>query len=374
MRIEVAVGRRRTWYGQRMPGQARARPARRARTVRPRRRRQSRSWPTRCASFTARALEATRAGDHPPDERARPLGRRLSVATMARGETIAQAALRLAEQASDRLLERAVRRIRDARRRAPRVDHRRATPSAIASLPLISVSGTNGKSTTTRMITHIAATGGRHVGTTTTDGVLIDEQMVEPGDFTRAAGGASRLRPARRRRWRARNGARRHPAARPGLRVERRQRADQRQRRSPRPPGAAHAARAGRGQVGHLPRHATGRHGRAQRRRSAARADRAARVARRCRSSASTPRSSRMRAHVARGGRAFVLDDGWLVELRRAEAAADRRRGRAAGHARRPGAPQRRQRARRRRRRAGTRHVLPRRSQTGCATSATRPT
>jgi cyanophycin synthetase len=49
---------------------------------------------------------------------------------------------------------------------------------------LISISGTNGKSTTTRMITHIARLAGRHVGTTTTDGVLIDERVVEPGDFT----------------------------------------------------------------------------------------------------------------------------------------------------------------------------------------------
>ncbi len=52
------------------------------------------------------------------------------------------------------------------------------------SARIVSISGTNGKSTTTRMLTHIARLAGHRVGTTTTDGVLIDEQMIEAGDFT----------------------------------------------------------------------------------------------------------------------------------------------------------------------------------------------
>ena len=51
--------------------------------------------------------------------------------------------------------------------------------------------GTNGKSTVTRLITHILLRAGQHVGTTTSDGILVDERMVEPGDWT-GPGGAPR--------------------------------------------------------------------------------------------------------------------------------------------------------------------------------------
>jgi len=55
-------------------------------------------------------------------------------------------------------------------------------------VPIVSVSGTNGKSTVTRLITHILVRAGRHVGTTTSDGVLLDERLVEAGDWTGPAG------------------------------------------------------------------------------------------------------------------------------------------------------------------------------------------
>ena len=74
-----------------------------------------------------------------------------------------------------------------------------------------------------------------------------------------------------------RNGARRHPAARSGLRIERRERSDEHQRRPSRPAGRPHAARAGGGQVGHLSRDAQRRRRRAQCRRSARRERRALR-------------------------------------------------------------------------------------------------
>ncbi len=98
-------------------------------------------------------------------------------------ETIARAAFRLAEDPGERLLRRALASVRDAGGRGPEWitdDQRR--------LRIISVSGTNGKSTTARMITHICRAAGMHVGTTTTDGVLIDEHMVEDGDYTGPAG------------------------------------------------------------------------------------------------------------------------------------------------------------------------------------------
>ena len=59
-------------------------------------------------------------------------------------------------------------------------------------MPAISISGTNGKSTVTRLITHILLQAGKHVGTTTSDGVLIDERVIEPGDWT-GPGGAQQV-------------------------------------------------------------------------------------------------------------------------------------------------------------------------------------
>ena len=59
-------------------------------------------------------------------------------------------------------------------------------------MPVISISGTNGKSTVSRLVTHILLTAGRRVGTTTSDGVLVDERMVEPGDWT-GPGGAQQI-------------------------------------------------------------------------------------------------------------------------------------------------------------------------------------
>ena len=44
----------------------------------------------------------------------------------------------------------------------------------------------------TRLITHVLLRAGRHVGTTTSDGVLVDERMVEPGDWT-GPGGAHQI-------------------------------------------------------------------------------------------------------------------------------------------------------------------------------------
>ncbi|MBL0103477.1 MAG: cyanophycin synthetase [Bacteroidetes bacterium] len=57
-------------------------------------------------------------------------------------------------------------------------------PGASARIPIIAVSGTNGKTTTTRLIAHIVKTMGHRVGFTTTDGIYIQNQMVEKGDCT----------------------------------------------------------------------------------------------------------------------------------------------------------------------------------------------
>ncbi len=60
-------------------------------------------------------------------------------------------------------------------------------------IPVISVTGTNGKSTVTRMIAHVLARAGRRVGSTTSDGIIVDGRMVEPGDWTGPGGAAAIL-------------------------------------------------------------------------------------------------------------------------------------------------------------------------------------
>lgn len=51
-------------------------------------------------------------------------------------------------------------------------------------IPIIAVTGTNGKTTTTRLIAHIAKSAGRKVGYTTSEGVYIQNQLMMKGDCT----------------------------------------------------------------------------------------------------------------------------------------------------------------------------------------------
>src|SRR6188768_3546049 len=55
-------------------------------------------------------------------------------------------------------------------------------PGATSRIPIIAVTGTNGKTTTSRMIAHIFKGLGRKVGMTSTDGVVIDERLVIRAD------------------------------------------------------------------------------------------------------------------------------------------------------------------------------------------------
>ncbi|TAD75979.1 MAG: cyanophycin synthetase [Oscillatoriales cyanobacterium] len=57
-------------------------------------------------------------------------------------------------------------------------------PGSPARVPIISVTGTNGKTTTTRLIAHIYRQTGQVVGYTTTDGTYIGDYLVEQGDNT----------------------------------------------------------------------------------------------------------------------------------------------------------------------------------------------
>lgn len=51
-------------------------------------------------------------------------------------------------------------------------------------VPIVAVTGTNGKTTTSRMIAHIMKTSGRRVGMTTTDGIYIDGTPIMTGDMS----------------------------------------------------------------------------------------------------------------------------------------------------------------------------------------------
>lgn len=57
-------------------------------------------------------------------------------------------------------------------------------PGKPSRIPIIAVTGTNGKTTTTRLIAHIVKNNGYQVGFTTSDGIYIQNHMMEKGDTT----------------------------------------------------------------------------------------------------------------------------------------------------------------------------------------------
>lgn len=56
--------------------------------------------------------------------------------------------------------------------------------SAESTIPLFAVTGTNGKTTTTRLLAHIAKSSGYNPGYTTTDGIYIGDYKIKEGDTT----------------------------------------------------------------------------------------------------------------------------------------------------------------------------------------------
>jgi cyanophycin synthetase len=198
-RIELAIGRSVAWRGQREP--RRRDVVRLAAIVRPR------DVPDEVAAVAAwmRRLRA----DHGEGvgsvvvHRAPDPGRWVVTCPWSgaeRARAIAEAAVALAGRAAS-----PARRVHltGAQERAlashvARIAAAGATPPAVIAdadrrIPIVSISGTNGKSTVTRLISHILVKSGRHVGTTTSDGILVDERLIEPGDWTGPGGAATVL-------------------------------------------------------------------------------------------------------------------------------------------------------------------------------------
>jgi len=57
-------------------------------------------------------------------------------------------------------------------------------PGVPHRVPIIAITGTNGKTTTTRLTAHLVKQMGKVVGFTTTDGTYVGDHLVEPGDNT----------------------------------------------------------------------------------------------------------------------------------------------------------------------------------------------
>lgn len=61
-----------------------------------------------------------------------------------------------------------------------------------ATVPVIAITGTNGKTTTTRLVAHIGMTAGLRTGWSSTDGILVQGELVEEGDYS-GPGGARQV-------------------------------------------------------------------------------------------------------------------------------------------------------------------------------------
>ncbi len=64
----------------------------------------------------------------------------------------------------------------------------KAPTTITPKIPVVAVTGTNGKTTTSRMIAHIARTDGKLVGWSNTDGIYIDGELIEAGDYSGPSG------------------------------------------------------------------------------------------------------------------------------------------------------------------------------------------
>jgi cyanophycin synthetase len=200
VKVEVAVGRARAWHGSRSPDDGtlvhlgRSVPAR--------------DWPDAVPELVAwtRRLRAEHgeAGGPCQVHRSSDTGRWVVTwpwTGAERARLIAEGAFDLASRSvhpgrrvrltgtQQRVVDRWNERIAGARTTPPSWIR-----DADRRMPVVSITGTNGKSTVTRLITHILLRAGHHVGTTTSDGILVDERVVDAGDWTGPGGAGAILR------------------------------------------------------------------------------------------------------------------------------------------------------------------------------------
>ncbi len=69
-------------------------------------------------------------------------------------------------------------------------------PGSATTIPIAAITGTNGKTTTARMVAHLAAAAHRRVGLATTDGVYVGGRRIARGDMTGPASARMLLRDA----------------------------------------------------------------------------------------------------------------------------------------------------------------------------------
>jgi cyanophycin synthetase len=196
VKVELAIGRRRTFYGERTPG--------RHALVHLGAKVPAKAWPDPIAALVAwvrrlRTDHGDGVGGIGVHQSSDP-GHWIVTYPWTgeeRARTIAEAALALAERdvSPSRTARLTGHQERLVARWSARIAEARTTPppwlrDADRRIPIVSISGTNGKSTVTRLITHILVTAGKRVGTTTSDGVLVDERMVDAGDWTGPGGAA----------------------------------------------------------------------------------------------------------------------------------------------------------------------------------------
>jgi cyanophycin synthetase len=67
-------------------------------------------------------------------------------------------------------------------------------PGSKHTIPIITVTGTNGKTTTVRLISHILKYCGKNVGTACTDGIIIENQVIFEGDYSGPQGATTVLK------------------------------------------------------------------------------------------------------------------------------------------------------------------------------------
>ena len=194
VKVEIAIGRRRSWYGRRDPERH---ALVQLGAVVP-----ARDWPAEVASLVSwirrlrleagagRArIEVHRSSDPGhwivtwPWQEADRAQETADAAVSLAGRSVPAAMDARLTDAQARRIRRWASRIAAAHGRGPawvRDGERR--------MPVISISGTNGKSTTTRLVSRILSGAGRRVGTTNSDGIMVGDQIVEPGDWTGPGG------------------------------------------------------------------------------------------------------------------------------------------------------------------------------------------